>query len=140
MSRFEEHIRPEFHREWRRTLKDHHNFLKHAKSDPDRVVDDFRPEAATYAILVAVEDYRNLFGVMTYPMQVFRAWFMARNPKVMAPLMAALFEESRQVIGDISIMDFERSLQAAGDVLRTYLDNPARLEAMCRPLGDSIEW
>ena len=140
MSIFEERIRPEFHAEWRRALRDHHNFLKHSKKDPDRTVEDFKPEASTYAILVAVEDYRKLYETMTYPMQVFRAWFMARNPHVMTPMMAALFVDAGDVLGDIATMALDRSFRSAGDVLRTYLDDPAGLEAKFRPLGVQLEW
>jgi hypothetical protein len=137
---FEDHIRPEYHREWRRTLKDHHNFLKHSSKDPERVVEDFRPEAATYPLVVASQDYEKLFETMTFPMHVFRAWFMARNPKIMKPRMAALFEQARPMIGDISTMGFDRSLQSAGDALRIFQERPTEIHAQFDALGRTIEW
>lgn len=140
MTRFYDSIRPEFHKEFRETLKDHYNYFKHAKNDPNRVVEDFCPEASTYALLVAVEDYRALFQKLTFPMYVFRSWFMARNPHTMTPLMATLLKQFHDTLGDLSTMTLQRSCEAAGDVLRDYLRDPSVAQTRLAKSTDKIEW
>jgi hypothetical protein len=133
-------IRPEHVGKWRKLLKDHHNFLKHAAQDPGRVVEDFVPEAATWALFAAVEDYRSLFGMITFPMHLFWAWFTARNPNL---LNEELFYEFTRVAPELSEIPnhrFDRSLESAADAFSIYLAEPNEIWKRFEAGNSTIEW
>lgn len=77
-------IKPEFLSAWYKTLKNGYNFSKHADRDPNRSIDDFRPEAVTWTIFGGCLTYRRVFGTRSWNMLVFQLWFNCRNPRILS--------------------------------------------------------
>jgi len=83
-------IKSQFLNSWYNILKNGYNFSKHADRDPDRSIDDFRPEAVTWTIFGGCLTYSRVFGTRSWNMLVFQMGFNCRNPRV-------LTEESREL-------------------------------------------
>ncbi len=80
--RLEDHIRSEYLKDWRDHLKSHYNWAKHADRDPERILDDFRPETTSWTLFAACLDYSEIYSQRTWTMFVFHHWFLCRNPKI----------------------------------------------------------
>lgn len=78
----EDRIKPEYLKDWRYILKDHYNFSKHADRDPERVVEDFAPEATTWILFGACHDYKAIYAKQTWAMIVYQIWFLCRHPEI----------------------------------------------------------
>jgi hypothetical protein len=77
--RLETMVRPEKLVEFRRLIRDHYTFAKHADRDPERVVENFNGETVNLVLLGATEDYPTLYGQQTLPMMLFKTWFLKGN-------------------------------------------------------------
>ncbi len=71
------------------------NFLKHANSDPEAVL-DFPPAATPYFIFAALAEFQTLTGRLPLGAQAFMTWFYLKYPDVIADGPAT--ENLRQAI------------------------------------------
>jgi len=109
--RMETMVRAEKLVEFRRLIRDHYTFAKHADRDPERVVENFNGETVNLVLLGATEDYPMLYGQQTLPMMLFKTWFLKRNMNLLTPegqeMMSRAFnalrigslEEARALMG-----------------------------------------
>lgn len=87
-----DHIRPEYLREYLNHLNRTQNFLKHADKDPDGIL-DFYEAATPFWILDAIGMYVRLTGSMKHEVFfIFFGWFAQEYPKVLneGPLLNAV--------------------------------------------------
>lgn len=103
-------IKPDYIKDWRHALKGHYNYFKHADRDPERVIEDFSPDATTWALFAAQIDYNAIYKTRTWPMLVYHLWFMCRYPSI-------TYDKARELV----------------DTLAASLDFPAD-----KPLGQSV--
>jgi hypothetical protein len=54
-------------------------FFKHARDDPDAVLDDFDEAECEAVLLAAIDDFARLCGGLPIEAQVFDVWFRARH-------------------------------------------------------------
>jgi hypothetical protein len=78
----EERVQSERVKEWRNILKSHYNYFKHADRDPERFIEDFSPDATTWALFAAQVDYYTIYKKRTWPMLVYHIWFLCRYPSI----------------------------------------------------------
>ncbi|WP_137753600.1 hypothetical protein [Sphingopyxis sp. L1A2A] len=122
-------IKPQFLNSWYNTLKNGYNFAKHADRDPDRSIDDFRPEAVTWTIFGGCLTYSRVFGTRSWNMLVFQMWFNCRNPHI-------LTEESRELAERLAPgfeypdqRAFADSTASALEILQTGQKHPGLMKA-----------
>jgi hypothetical protein len=69
------------------------NFFKHAKEDPEAVLDDFADDRNDHVLLAATFDYGTLAASKPMEVQVFQLWYFAVHPeKAMRPAMDRIIE------------------------------------------------
>lgn len=119
----EDWIKPEGLKFWRDRLKTHYNYAKHADRDPERIVDDFKPEFTGNILFAACFDYNLLYLQRTWRMTVMQSWFFCRNPKfAKEPLLSALpaiAEEMGNPVGE----RFRESTTGAVEIMKVGLKN-----------------
>jgi hypothetical protein len=128
MESFQQHIeiavKTEYHNEFRKALKADYNFFKHADKDPERVLTGFRPEASTFALMMALKNYQRAFGTMTLPMHYFWCWWLQRNREFLSDeFRAALHLDGEEGL-DFPKLSFRDSLAPASTIYKAYKADP----------------
>ena len=135
----EERIKPEALREWRRIMRNHHNFFKHADRDPDATAQDFMPEATTYPLFGVCADYQSIYQAATFPMLAYMSWFMARHPSFMLPDVAEQVASLSENLDHPEGKPFEASLRRVAENYTLALQHPEILEAFAAQMGTRFE-
>ena len=78
--RFEDYIKDEFVKDWRKRLYDDYNVFKHSNEDPTKKLETFRPESTAIAIFTTVVNYQVIYKAWSLPMAIYYAWFLSRHP------------------------------------------------------------
>jgi hypothetical protein len=131
--RLEDHVRGEYVSDWRRILRNHYTYFKHAKEDPHRVICDYRPEATGYNILGAVADYITLYRTKTVFMATFMAWMFGRYPNLIRDDAPLSIEERARFAQNADATDFDTSLIWSRDRLREFTLDKSRAVALLAP-------
>jgi hypothetical protein len=126
----ESRIKPEFLRQWRDILKSHYNYAKHADRDPERVVEDFSPEATTWALFGAGIDYATLYGKRTWPMLVYHIWFLCRHPEITVDEGRTLAEKMAPGLEYPKDRPLRAAVAAAMEMITTGRKHPEVLDAL----------
>ena len=134
-ARLEDCILEEYVLSWRRLLRSDYTYFKHADRDPDRVIDDYRPEATAYNLVGAVADYGSVFKKQTLRMATFQAWFFGRFPNLLKPEWLPSFSAAIEALPSSNHADFHRSLECARDKLREFA---SKREAVISQLSPEI--
>jgi hypothetical protein len=133
LGRLDERIRPEKLGRWYRSLKRHYNFAKHSDRDPEGVINDFRPEAALWAIYIAASDYIAAFGKMTVKMMVYRTWFEARYPHILLGEGQARAQRNADLLRDPGNPDLTVALKMSRDFLTMWHQDRPLLQSATPP-------
>jgi hypothetical protein len=121
-------VKPKYLKVFRKTLKDDYNFFKHADVDPERVLIGFRPEASTFALLMAVQNYKRAFGKMTLPMHYFWCWSLLRNREFLSDEFRAKLELYKEEELSCPKLSFRDSLAPAIAIYKAYKADPTSHE------------
>jgi hypothetical protein len=135
----EDRIKSQFLGQWRKILKTHYNFFKHADRDPDSIAEDFMPEATTYPLFGACVDYQTIFGASTLAMMSYMSWFMARHPKFMKPQVAAQVSALATHLDYPDGKPFRESLREVAENYHRAKLSPSIVAAGLQGLGSQFE-
>ncbi len=126
-------VREEYIKEWRNILKSNYNYFKHADRDPERVIEDFSPEATTWALFAAGVDYYSIYGKRTWAMLVYHVWFLCRHPNI-------TYEDARELVDKISpSLDYPQGqpLNQAVSAGMQMLESGRKYPEVVAALGDA---
>jgi hypothetical protein len=76
----EDRIAPHHLSEWRKSIRKHYNFMKHADRDPEVVIDEFYPEAAWQKLFFSIASFQSVFKELSFEMYFYWVWFISRYP------------------------------------------------------------
>ncbi len=130
--RMEDYIKEEHLKEWRDILKNHYNFAKHADRDPERILDDFRPELTSWVIFAGCLDYPKIYSQRTWPMLVFQSWFLCRNPKLANGQLAEIMPKIRENFG---CPEGKKLCESTGEALEIIAQGNKHLAVYVDQLG-----
>ena len=129
-SKLEDYIKEEYLKDWRFLLKDHYNYFKHADRDPERVVSDFTPEATTWALFGACNDYNIIYEVRTWSMLVYTLWFSCRHPDIMEGEGVRMVDALSAGLNYPEKKPLAKSVEAAFEILRIGRKSPSVLSGL----------
>ena len=136
----EERVKPEALKRWREILKGHYNFFKHGDRDPERISEDFMPEATTYPLFGACVDYQTIFGRSTFAMMSYMSWFMARHPAILVPEASDLAADFAAHLDHPEEKPFRQSLKRVAENCKDAKRRPWLVkEMLAGTLGDRFE-
>lgn len=126
----EDRIKPQAIKMWRELQKGHYNYFKHADRDTDRVVDDFRPEATTWALHSACIDYSRIYETYTWSMIVYKIWFLCRYPDIAMDSGQELVGVSARSLGYPEGKPLVEAIKPAWEMIKTGRANPWVLDKL----------
>lgn len=126
---------PKHLREWRQIMKGHYNYFKHGDRDPERVADEFRPEAVTFSLFGACNDYQALFGKTTLAMYFYVAWFLGRHPDTLMSEARELPSKIAEHLDHPQDKPYRESLKQVSELYQSAKRQPRLVLKM---LGDSL--
>ncbi len=86
-------IRPEYHREWAKMVREPSNFFKHADNDPEGKI-NFYPFSSVMFMLYAITGLAAL-RVQSGPLErAFSIWLFIHDRRLLSPQGVAFFENS----------------------------------------------
>ena len=123
-SAMEEYIGTEHLTDYRKHVSCNYNFFKHAKDDPFRELGNFRPETTVIELFSAVADYSSVYGQITAPMTIFKAWFICRYPTWFQAPLDKVAEAIKPHLGHPEGLPLAESLKEARMLLATIKHDP----------------
>src|SRR5262249_17359186 len=105
-------IKDEHRQDWAKKLKEAPNFFKHAREDPDGVI-DFNPEGNMYLILFLLTGIRRMNITWEFEYRVFTLWLFANKPDLVKDGANSLPIEQRQNLAALSKQQFIKECEAS---------------------------